>query len=259
MTGVIITTRHNRIVLWACELQANMPETLSGNASVPVALRAPCAKALHPKPTDNTNSRKHLIDSRLTCGDQSGHIMSRKLYAVFNRISPYFRKKRMQRFFNTFPQGSYKTLLDVGGYPWFWREFPVHAKIIVVNLHNPEVDFSDLPHLQFLNGDGLNLTFKDKSYDIAFSNSVIEHLFTFDRQKQFASEMSRVGNAIWCQTPAKEFFIEPHFLTPFFHFFPVSFRKRIVRRFTIWGWLTNENQETAEALVDEIRLLTYKE
>jgi hypothetical protein len=54
----------------------------------------------------------------------------------------------------------------------------------------------------------------DQEYDIAFSNSVIEHVGDWERQAAFASEIRRVGKNLWIQTPAKECPIEPHYLAP---------------------------------------------
>ncbi len=45
------------------------------------------------------------------------------------------------------------------------------------------------------------LPFKDKSYDIVFSNSVIEHVGNLEKQKQFADEVQRVGKSYFIQTP----------------------------------------------------------
>jgi Methyltransferase domain len=67
-------------------------------------------------------------------------------------------------------------------------------------------------NFRILVGDGCKLNIPDESYDIAHSNSVIEHVGSWERQKQFASEIRRVGKSFWVQTPAREFFIEPHYL-----------------------------------------------
>jgi hypothetical protein len=92
-----------------------------------------------------------------------------------------------------------------------------------------------------------------------FSNSVIEHLSSFDRQMAFACEARRVGRKLWIQTPAKEFFVEPHLLAPFVHFLPVSLQRRVIRRFTVWGIMTKPSPAQVEAFLQEVRLLSFAE
>jgi len=75
------------------------------------------------------------------------------------------------------------------------------------------------PKYTYVLGDGTNLKYADREFDIAYSNSVIEHLSAYKNQQKFANEMRRVGQKVWCQTPARWFFIEPHYITPFIHFF----------------------------------------
>jgi hypothetical protein len=98
-----------------------------------------------------------------------------------------------------------------------------------------------------------------QSYDIGFSNSVIEHVGSWERQLQFASEIRRVANALWVQTPAYECPIEPHYMTPFIHYLPRSLQKRILRWCTMWGWIERPNQEQIDALVETTRLLRKPE
>ena len=68
-----------------------------------------------------------------------------------------------------------------------------------------------------IKGDATNLSnFKDNQFDIVFSNSLIEHLYTYENMKLMANETMRVGKKFFVQTPNKYFPIEPHY---FFHFF----------------------------------------
>lgn len=78
----------------------------------------------------------------------------------------------------------------------------------------------------------LKLPFKNKSYDIVFSNSLIEHVtgdkklimsFNLERfrksshkfQYNIASEINRIGKRYFVQTPNKYFPIDSHTLLPF--------------------------------------------
>jgi SAM-dependent methyltransferase len=108
-------------------------------------------------------------------------------------------------------------------------------------------------------GDGTALPYADGSFDVVFSNSVIEHVGDFAKQEQFAREASRVGKALWIQTPAREFFIEPHLIAPFFHWLPAAWQKRVARRFTVWGLMTKPTPQQVHEFLGTIRLLTAAE
>lgn len=105
----------------------------------------------------------------------------------------------------------------------------------------------------------MNMHYQDSEFDICFSNSVIEHLGTFDRQKIFAQEVCRVGKKIWVQTPARSFFFEPHWLAPFIHFFSPNIQRKLARNFTLRGWLLRPDREYVDRFLSELRLLTYEE
>ena len=68
-----------------------------------------------------------------------------------------------------------------------------------------------------------------------------------------------MGRSYFVQTPSIAFPVEPHYLTPFVHWLPKGLRRRLVRRFTLWAWITHPTQGYVDQLVDEIRLLTRTE
>jgi len=109
-------------------------------------------------------------------------------------------------------------------------------------------------------GDATNLSeHDDGSFDVVFSNSVIEHLFTFENQQKMASEVERVGKAFWVQTPNFWFPIEPHFHVPGWQWMPLPARVAMIRRWRC-GWrVPCEEKEPARRLVEEVRLLTRSE
>lgn len=152
------------------------------------------------------------------------------------------------------------TILDVGGYPQFWENPSQYGKITILNVH----EITDLPNglpgnLELVVGDGCNLEYPDRSFDIVFSNSVIEHLGTYENQQAFAAESRRVGGALWIQTPAREFFFEPHLIMPFVHFLPRALQARMLRYGTVWGLMTKPNPAEVIGFLDEVRLLRFGE
>jgi hypothetical protein len=152
-------------------------------------------------------------------------------------------------------------LLDVGGTSDFWEKRGWadrnDVEIVSLNLVKEEQRHGNIKPVA---GDATNLAqFDDGSFDIVFSNSVIEHLFTFANQQRMASEIQRVGKAFWVQTPNFWFPMEPHFLVPGWHWMPAELRVAILRRWKC-GW-TGPCPDSMQArrLVDEVRLLTKSE
>jgi len=186
--------------------------------------------------------------------------MKLSMHDIYDVISTRFGTRRIQRFLDVLKPAADMNILDVGGYPWFWLNAAVTAKITLLNPHvipGLSERFSD--RFEFVVGDGCRLNYQDKSFDIVFSNSVIEHVGTFERQKAFASEARRVGASLWIQTPARTFFMEPHLLTPFIHFLPQSLQRKLLRRFTVWGLMTKPTAAQVDDFIDEVRLLNYRE
>lgn len=183
------------------------------------------------------------------------------IHRIYGVIAPHFRKRRFAMFQEAIAPTTSDLILDVGGFPDTWiQQPPVGKRIDVTNLTRTEFDPASAPaHSITTNaGDGTALEHADQSYDIVFSNSVVEHVGDFDAQRRFAGEVRRIGGKVWVQTPAKEFFFEPHFLAPFIHWLPIERRHRLAR-FTPWALITKPSTEQIAATVDEIRLLTFEE
>lgn len=160
-------------------------------------------------------------------------------------------------------QGSV-SIIDVGGTETYWRILPDgflerHAvEITVVNLPGVALPPDHGP-FRFVAGDGCALDmFEDAQFDIAHSNSVIEHVGDEERMAAFASEVHRVAPRYFVQTPDFLFPVEPHFVTPFFHWLPVAMRIWLLRHFDLGQWKRIATREEAEDAVMSARLLTRK-
>src|SRR5688500_14421089 len=120
--------------------------------------------------------------------------MGFSIYTLYRQIFKVWRRKRLDLFRRSLSPGPGDVLLDVGGYPVFWTVHPPMAgRIDTLNLHAASFDAASFPdhRIRPLEGDGRALPFEDGSYDIAFSNSVIEHVGSWEDQKRFAAEMCR--------------------------------------------------------------------
>ncbi len=92
-------------------------------------------------------------------------------------------------------------MVDVGGTREYWNIIPIeylqrrNVRIRVVNLTIPEspVDMRDSV-FSFVQGDGCDLKeIKHNQFDIAHSNSVIEHVGGLKKMADFAKEVRRIA------------------------------------------------------------------
>ncbi len=120
------------------------------------------------------------------------------------------------------------TVLDVGGTPDTWTGLKARPRVTLLNMPRAGVGRDD--GFDCVGADGCRLPFADRTFDVVFSNSVIEHVGSADRQKEFADEIRRVGRAYWVQTPNFWFPVEAHLLTPAVHWLPKSWQRAVLER-----------------------------
>ncbi len=147
-------------------------------------------------------------------------------------------------------------IIDVGGTEPNWHMIASKPQVLLVNISG---EIYARGRIVSQRGDGTALSYPDRSFDIAYSNSVVEHLYTFDKQRSFAHEIRRLAPNYYVQTPYKWFPVEPHILCVFIHWLPTSIYRRLVRWFSVWGWIAKPNQSEIDEKLDEIKLLTEKQ
>jgi SAM-dependent methyltransferase len=171
------------------------------------------------------------------------------------------RQKRMYQFLRIMKPSAHEVILDVGGYPELWIDCGYEGKIVFLNIENPDTYQFSRPNSDYMQGDGRCLQFPDKSFDIVFSNSVIEHVGGWEDQMAFSAEASRVGKRYWIQTPNKNFPIEPHYNFPFIQFFPEKMREWVACfwPFSFFKRFGKHTAKETKEFIRSIRLLTIEE
>jgi ubiquinone/menaquinone biosynthesis C-methylase UbiE len=125
------------------------------------------------------------------------------------------------------------SLLDVGGglgiVEEFQRLYGSFGTVVIANLRTD----SNGPihaHVRLVAADGCALPFESCAFDWVFSNAVIEHVGSWEKQKQFAQEVRRVAKkGYFVATPNRHFPVEPHTLLPFYQFMPPGLQRAALR------------------------------
>jgi 2-polyprenyl-3-methyl-5-hydroxy-6-metoxy-1,4-benzoquinol methylase len=126
-------------------------------------------------------------------------------------------------------------ILDVGaGEGDALERYNTANQIVAVDLRPQNGRWLEAPNVTVRQADGSRLPFRDGEFEVAFSNSVIEHVPP-ELQRAFANEIRRVARRYFVQTPNRYFPIEPHYQLPFFQFLPKRARRALNRRFQL-GW-----------------------
>jgi hypothetical protein len=156
------------------------------------------------------------------------------------------------------------SILDVGGTEVYWNIIPEailadkHVKITIVNLPGT-LTSSDHGRFTFLSGDGCDLGFLgERAFQIAHSNSVVEHVGDWGRMVLFANELTRVAPRSFVQTPNFWFPLEPHCMTLFFHWLPKPVRVWLILHFDLGHWGKAASIDEAVRTVESARLLSRK-
>jgi hypothetical protein len=191
------------------------------------------------------------LSKSFTHGQRKFKLMN--IHAFLHPFLKYFRRRRMKAFSKIFSMTNQTRIIDVGGYPFNWSLIEEPPSVLLVNLEDEQyVD----GRFEKVKGDGRRLEYGNNSFDIAYSNSVIEHVGDSHDQVAFANEIRRVAPCYYVQTPNKRFFIEPHLIAPFIHWLPKSAMTKLIPYFSIRYWITNQTE--IDTFINSIRLLDKK-
>jgi hypothetical protein len=154
----------------------------------------------------------------------------------------------MERFIQIVQPKPTDLVLDVGVNDSAWRssnflesQYPWPMRITAVAISAMPTFERTFPEVRLVVADGRNLPFEAKSFDIGFSNAVIEHVGSRDDQRLFVEEMVRTCRTVFVATPNGGFPVDPHILLPFVHWLPRRIRQVVLRLTGNGFWAKEEN------------------
>lgn len=145
------------------------------------------------------------------------------------RVSTWNRGRKWKLFLESFAPTERTSVLDVGYQDlqhqsadnYLEEHYPWPAQITALGIEEP-IHFSKrYPEVRVVTYDGRDAwPFADDSFDVVWSNAVLEHVGDRAAQVHFLREARRVGRRVFLTTPNRGFPIEVHSRTPFIHWLP---------------------------------------
>jgi Methyltransferase domain len=152
---------------------------------------------------------------------------------LVDAISLRSRERKLKLFLDELQPMPETTVLDVGAdelgfgegdgcgtLNFFEERYPWPERITALGLHDGAGFRERYPHIPYVQGDACALPFPDGSFDVVFSNAVIEHVGDGERQRKLVSEAIRVARRVFITTPNRRFPVEVHTRLPLVHWLP---------------------------------------
>lgn len=148
------------------------------------------------------------------------------------------RKKLFSELTKIININSLETILDIGATSdrenadsnFFLKNFLSCKKITTLSNEDASWLEQEYPNIKFVSGDGRNMPFADNSFELVFSNAVIEHVGSEEQQEKFILESIRVSKKhIFFTTPNRWYPVEFHTLLPLIHFLPKKIHRKILK------------------------------
>lgn len=172
---------------------------------------------------------------------------------VLEGLSRKSRERKFALFNAIFKPQAEDRILDIGASgrtfpPYTFEDFYPYPEQIIgggIALEDVKAAKRIYPRSQYVTFDGCDLPFSDKSFEIVFSNAVLEHVVGAGRQEKFARELMRVGKSWFVTTPNYWYPFESHSYLLFYQFLSPRLQQRYQQLF---GKLADGRAQDVELL-----------
>ena len=162
------------------------------------------------------------------------HALRNNLVDAPGSLGARYRARRWGWLSESFPDLDRMSIIDLGGTAAAWLRAPVRPAFVhIVNLEPSPSELPSWLRADLADACDLPPSIRSGSYDLVFSNSVIEHVGGHAQRQRFADAVHRLADRHWVQTPYRYFPVEPHWLFPGGQFLPVKARATVVRRWPL--------------------------
>jgi SAM-dependent methyltransferase len=159
---------------------------------------------------------------------------------VASQASLRSRERKLRLFLDLFHPGPETTVVDVGVTDspfgdgstdnFFEALYPWPERVTGVGRTGLDRFTAAFPEVTAVRADGRELPFADRTFDLGFSNAVVEHVAGGrEGQRRFVHELCRVAGRVFVTTPNRYFPLEVHSLVPFAHWLPRRVRDPLLR------------------------------
>ncbi|MBI4707258.1 MAG: class I SAM-dependent methyltransferase [Candidatus Omnitrophica bacterium] len=154
--------------------------------------------------------------------------------SIAYKISSYNRKRKWKIFLREMGSTPDTKVLDVGFEEdersstsnFIEKNYPFPRNITALGVEEPKKFLERYPDVRVVVYDGRKFPFEPKSFDVCWSNAVLEHVGGKERQIEFLKEIVKVAKTAFITTPNRHFPVEVHTRSPLLHFLPKKFFDR---------------------------------
>lgn len=195
------------------------------------------------------------------CDDPDGFDYYRHSRGVpaASRLSVIARRDVYRRFLRAIAPAPGDRILDLGVTSdatslesnFFERAYPHKHQVTCAGTEDGSHLERDYPGLRFVRiGPREPLPFATRSFDVVFSNAVIEHVGSTEDQRAFVAEALRVSRRFFIVTPNRLFPFETHTGLPLLHYLPPRAFRALLKAGGYESWASEDqlNLLTAAAL-----------
>ena len=148
--------------------------------------------------------------------------------SLATQVSAFNRMRKWNLFLDQVKVDPNTTILDVGYAEkehsaidnFIEKHYPYPQQITALGIQKGESFQKRYPLVKAVSYDGKDFPFPDKTFDVCWSNAVIEHVGDADLQLHFLKEIVRVSRRAFVTTPNRLFPVEVHTRTPLLHLLP---------------------------------------